>query len=637
MPSALLGPFSRVCDALAWRIRRVVGDARVDRSIVSIAKKWRLFLKKPAFIGIAGSAGKTTTKELLVGILSYRQEGIGTLLSLNALPEVAKVILRVRRRHDYCVAEISEDRPGAMDPVLTLLQPSIGIVTVIKDDHLAAFTSREALTAEMGKLVAALPAIGTAILNADDENVLALRAVCKARVITYGMSSNADLRAEEISSVWPDRLQLTAVRDAERVRVMTQLCGTHWVPSVLGAIGGGLASGMTLQECATAIAKVAPFEARMQPVTTPEGVTFIRDDFKAPLWTLDACFQFMRDATAKRKIIVIGELSDTGSEKARKYARLAAISQDAADITIFVGPWSSSVLRSRKQGREGALHAFGRVHDAAVFLKSITREGDLVLLKGIAKQDHLLRIIMMRSGEIRCWRDDCQRNIFCDECPDRMRPAGVALPETPANIEGAPHPSLAGQITLDSHEQVVVGLGNPGTQFVNTPHNIGYEVVDQLAARLDIAWTQTPHAWIARGSFHGIRICLLKIQKPMNLIGPALKQLATDMAFRPEQCILVFDDLDLPLGTVKIREKGSAGGHLGAASILEAFQTDGFGRVKVGVAQHPPEAIKKAEYVLTNFPVNYTLAIDTAVATACTRVLEIVKTRRSQISAVKAI
>jgi UDP-N-acetylmuramyl pentapeptide synthase len=145
MSSALDESFSRVRDALAWRIRGVVGDARVDRFIVAVAKRWRPFLKKPAFIGIAGNAGKTTTKELLVGILAYRQVGVGTLQSLNAVPEVAKVVLRVRLNHDYCVAEISEDRPGAMDPVLSLLEPSIGIVTVIKDDHLAAFTSREEL------------------------------------------------------------------------------------------------------------------------------------------------------------------------------------------------------------------------------------------------------------------------------------------------------------------------------------------------------------------------------------------------------------------------------------------------------------------------------------------------------------
>lgn len=88
------------------------------------------------------------------------------------------------------------------------------------------------------------------------------------------------------------------------------------------AVGGGLATGMTLAQCAEGIASVAPFDGRMQPVTTPDGVTFIRDDFKAPLWTLDACLEFMKTAQAKRKIIVIGTLSDYGIRvyKSRKFA-----------------------------------------------------------------------------------------------------------------------------------------------------------------------------------------------------------------------------------------------------------------------------------------------------------------------------
>ncbi len=316
-------PLTLGLEAFAWRIRRVLGDQCIDHALVKAAGLWRPLLKRAIFIGITGSAGKTTTKELLLGVLSHKARGIANRASLNALPEVAKTILRLRPSHSFCVAELSEDRPGVMDGKLALLQPSIAVVTVVEDDHLAAFDSRDALFQEMAKLVRALPAGGTAVLNADDERVSAMAAHCSAKVITFGISPNAELRAENISSVWPDRLQLTLVHGQERVRLATQLCGTHWIPSVLGAVGGGLATGMTLEECAEGIATVAPFEGRMQPVTTPDDVTFIRDDFKAPLWTLDACFEFMKAAKARRKIVLIGEVSDIRPTKALKYARLA--------------------------------------------------------------------------------------------------------------------------------------------------------------------------------------------------------------------------------------------------------------------------------------------------------------------------
>ena len=221
----------------------------------------------------------------------------------------------------HFVAELSENYPGVMSRHVALLRPGIAIVTVIGDDHWSAYGSREAIAAEVSGLVTSLPPAGTAVLNADDALVLAMAEHCGARVITYGVSPHAHLRAEDVSSTWPDRLQMTVVRGTERVPLRTQLCGSHWVPSVLGAIGGGLAIGLSLRECAEAIARVAPFEGRMQPVTTPDGVTFIRDDYKAPLWTVDACFDFMKTARAKRKIIVIGTLSAYGHSIEDKYVK----------------------------------------------------------------------------------------------------------------------------------------------------------------------------------------------------------------------------------------------------------------------------------------------------------------------------
>ena len=151
-----------------------MGNALVDRNLVRIAHCWRPLLKRPVFIGVTGSAGKTTTKELLLGVLSHRWRGVGNPSTQNMLPHVAQTILTVGRKHDFCAIELSESMPGEMDEPLALLHPEVGIVTVVGNDHLAAFDSIDALAAEMGKLVEHLPAQGTAILNADDARVLAM-------------------------------------------------------------------------------------------------------------------------------------------------------------------------------------------------------------------------------------------------------------------------------------------------------------------------------------------------------------------------------------------------------------------------------------------------------------------------------
>ena len=623
MSSALRKTYTHLWNGLDWRLRRLLGDHVVDRLLVKIAQRWRPMLKKPVFIGITGSAGKTTTKELLLGMLSNKGRAIGNPESFNMVAEVAKTILSVRPTHDFCVSELGVTKPNSLDESLTLLQPSIGIITLIANDHWSAFNSLDAIAQEKGKLVAFLPSTGTAVLNADDELVSAMAKNCAARVITYGISANAEIRAENISAVWPDRLELTLVRGAERMKVCTQLCGSHWVPSVLGAIGGGLAAGMSLNECVEGIASVAPFEGRMQPVTTQDGVTFIRDDFKATLWTIDACFEFMKVARAKRKIIVIGELSSVGSSKESKYAKTASLAQEIADVTIFVGPWASSALKARKPGREDTLRVFSHVRDAAEYINAITREGDLVLLKGTNKQDHLLRIIMARTGDIACWRDDCKLNSFCNQCLYRTKPSGApaSLPTKIAPDTASPA-TLSGQCAMGPDEQVIVGLGNPETEYSGTPHNIGYEIADRCVASLGLTWAASPDTWIARGVAHDQRVCLVKMRVAMNLTGPALKKLSEQLSFGPEQCVLLYDDLDLPIGSVRTRLSGGAGGHRGVASILEAFQSAAFRRVKIGVGQTGAK-LNRADYVLTAFAATDRAAIDQAILTAEAHILKL--------------
>ena len=155
-----------------------------------------------------------------------------------------------------------------------MLKPQIGVVTTIGDDHISALGSREAIAAEKGKLISALPKHGTAILNADDHLVLAMQSRCKGRILTYGFSPDAMLRAEDIRDDWPDRLSLTVLHDGQSVRVQTQFCGAHLVPSVLAAMAVGQAMGVSLQSAAAALKDLPPVQGRMCPVDSPDGVTF---------------------------------------------------------------------------------------------------------------------------------------------------------------------------------------------------------------------------------------------------------------------------------------------------------------------------------------------------------------------------
>ncbi len=563
------------------------------------ARLKRPWLTTPEFIGVTGSAGKTTAKDLIAGILAKKFSGRANPLSENQLLDVARTILATRRNDGFCVMEMSANCPGYLDPLLELFKPNISVVTLVRSDHLSAYHTREAVAAEKVKLVKALPSTGTAILNADDDLVSAMAANCIGKVITFGFAPHADIRAEDVIAEWPQRLGLTIVSGAERVHVSTQLCGIHWVPALLAAVGVGLAMGLSLQECADAIALVEPTVARMQPVRTADGVDFIRDEWKAPVWTLDACFDFMRSAKAGRKITVIGTLSDYSGDASAQYVRAAKKALEVSDDVVFVGPWAFRVLRARPSGREDALHAFTHVREASAYVNSIAKAGDLVLLKGSMKQDHLTRIIFAREDKIACWRDDCKFNEFCEVCPKRMIPSGMPLLDSKSvQISSALSANAA---TLESNGlQVLVGLGNPKSNLVGTPHNVGYEALDRIAATLSTNWETQGDALVSHGRWKERDLCLVKLQTPMNLSGPALKALTEQIPFAPENCVLLHDDLDLPIGTIRTRHRGSAGGHRGVASILDVFQTDTFRRVKIGVGR-ADQKINAAEYVLAPF------------------------------------
>ena len=176
--------------------------------------------------------------------------------------------------------------------------------------------------------------------------------------------------------------------------------------------------------------------------------------------------------------------------------------------------------------------------------------------------------------------------------------------------------------------QVIVGLGNPEPQYANTPHNIGYEVLDRLATSLGLAWQEGPHAWTARGTLENQAVCLVKLRVAMNLSGAALKRLSQSLGFTTEQCILVYDDLDLPLGAARTRMGGGAGGHRGVASILEAYQSSALRRVKVGVGQ-AGATHNRADYVLTPFAADRHTELATGIATAHARLLELSKSHPS--------
>jgi peptidyl-tRNA hydrolase, PTH1 family len=149
--------------------------------------------------------------------------------------------------------------------------------------------------------------------------------------------------------------------------------------------------------------------------------------------------------------------------------------------------------------------------------------------------------------------------------------------------------------------KLIVGLGNPGMRYLNTRHNIGFTAADRIAVEHSAVFAETPfQAQCAAMIISGHRVVVLKPHTFMNLSGEAVRQAAGFYGHAPGDIIVIYDDMDIPFGQLKIKRRGGSGGHRGIASIIDHLQTDMFVRLRVGIGK-PPEQVDPADYVLQCF------------------------------------
>src|SRR3989454_8847209 len=168
--------------------------------------------------------------------------------------------------------------------------------------------------------------------------------------------------------------------------------------------------------------------------------------------------------------------------------------------------------------------------------------------------------------------------------------------------------------------QVVVGLGNPGPEYRDTRHNVGQRVLDLLARKLRASWRRDGSAVVARGQWRGEPVRLIKPISFMNESGPVVAKALRRIEAGPVDLILVYDDIDLPLGIVRLRMKGSHRGHRGLRSGIQALGTQEIKRIKVGIGR-PDQKDDVPDHVLTSFERDELPAVDAAVAEAAEKVL----------------
>ncbi len=361
----------------------------VDDSLTALqqlAAYWRS-QHNPTVIGITGSVGKTSSKELIAAVLRQQYATLWNIGNLNNEIGLPLTLLRIEAEHEYAVLEMGFYMEGEITQLCNLALPQIGIITNLGPIHLERAGSMEAIYRGKSELVQALPPEGCAILNWDDEWVQRLADLSPAPIFRYGLTSESDLWADEISSEGLEGIRFrfnhrTDSGKVDQIHVHLPLLGQHSVHTALSAASVGLLSDMSWEEI---IRGLKDIEAQLRIEVTPgiNGCTLIDDTYNASPPSTIAALNLLSEMTG-RHIAVLGDMLELGSYEQDGHRMVGRRAADVADILITVGERSRWIADEAIASGLAAeqVHHTTDIDEVTDILKSTIRPGDYVLLKG---------------------------------------------------------------------------------------------------------------------------------------------------------------------------------------------------------------------------------------------------------------
>jgi UDP-N-acetylmuramoyl-tripeptide--D-alanyl-D-alanine ligase len=354
-------------------------------------------------VAITGSAGKTTTKDLAAQLIEQLGPTVAPRESFNNEIGHPLTVLKITSQTRYLVSEMAARGLGHITQLCAIAPPRVGAVLCVGHAHAGEFGSLERIAAAKGELPAALPADGVAILNADDARVAAMAARTRARVVTFGRSAGADVRAEHVQTGSLGQPGFILVTPAGSAPVQLQLYGEHHVHNALAAAAIAEQLGMPVAGIAAGLsAAVARSRWRMEVTRLPDGVTVINDAYNANPDSVRAAIAALATmARGRRGFAVLGHMTELGDDADQLHEEVGAAAA-AAGLAglIVVGEDAAPILAGTKAvpGWQGELV---HVPDAAAAVRAARdrlRDGDVVLVKA-SHSIGLERVALALTGE----------------------------------------------------------------------------------------------------------------------------------------------------------------------------------------------------------------------------------------------
>jgi len=355
----------------------VAGDARV--ALGRLGAGWRRRFT-PTVIAVAGSNGKTTTKEMLASILRVHAGAdavLATAGNLNGDIGVPLTLLRLGAAHRYAVIELGMNHPGEMAPIAAMAAPCIAVVTNAHREHLEFMGTVEGAAGENALVFDALPADGIAVVNADDALADYFRGRAQGRtILDFGLESSALVGARY--ALRPLSSEITVVMQAGEAQAMLAIPGLHSVRNALAAAACAHAAGVPPAAIAAGLSAFRPYTRRLQVMAGPEGATVIDDSYNANPDSVRAAIDVLA-AAAGPTVLVFGDMGELGEQAADFHAEIGRYAKERG-IGRLLALGEDSVHAVAAFG-EGARH-YATLEDLLAALRSLSWPGATVLVKG---------------------------------------------------------------------------------------------------------------------------------------------------------------------------------------------------------------------------------------------------------------
>ena len=353
-----------------------------------------------AVVGITGSSGKTSTKDLLGTVLATAGPTVAPVGSYNSEVGVPLTVCRVTADTRFLVVEMGARGIGHVDYLARMAPPQVGVVLNVGTAHVGEFGSREAIATAKSELVAALPPEGLAVLNADDPAVRAMASATTARVVLVGEADDADVRATDVALDAGGRASFTVHAPRGGRAVHLGLVGRHHVGNALAVVAVATELGMSLESVCAALESARPVSRwRMEVVERADGVTLVNDAYNANPDSMRAALTALeRMGEGRRTWAVLGTMLELGDESDALHAEVGAeVVARGVDELVVVGPAAAPLAAGARAAATASGVTGTRVREvpgadeAMALLDAELVAGDVVLFK--SSRDAGLRLL----------------------------------------------------------------------------------------------------------------------------------------------------------------------------------------------------------------------------------------------------